>query len=126
MVISLTAVAVNVALKFALVDSFGVMGLALATALGASLNLALLIWIADGRGWMAPDGQLMRAIGAAAAGSLALALLLIATSAPLAQMLAGVRFSPEIRLVAQALAGAVAYGGAAFAVARLTGLELRR
>ncbi len=74
MMVSLAAVAVNVALKFALVGSFGVMGLALATALGASLNLAALIWIADGRRWFAPDRGLLRAIGAAAAGSLALAL----------------------------------------------------
>ncbi len=126
MVVSLSAVAVNVALKFALVGPFGVMGLALATALGASLNLAALVWIADGRRWFAPDGGLMKAIGAAAAGSLALALLLVATAGPLAQLLADVRFGPEIRLVLHGVSGAIVYGGVILAATRFAGLELRR
>ncbi len=126
MAVSLVAVAINVALKFALVGRFGVMGLALATALGASLNLAVLIWIADGRRWFAPDGGLLRAIGAAAAGSLALALLLITTAAPLAGMLAGVRFAPEIRLLLHGLSGAIVYGAVILAATRFAGLELRR
>lgn len=126
MVVSLAAVAVNVALKFALVGPFGVMGLALATALGASLNLAVLIWIADGRRWFAPDGGLLRAIGAAAAGSLALALLLVTTATPLAGMLAGVRFAPEIRLLLHGFSGAIVYGAVILAATRFAGLELRR
>jgi putative peptidoglycan lipid II flippase len=126
MLVSLAAVAVNVTLKFAFVGHLGVMGLALATALGASLNLAALIWIADGRRWFAPDGGLLRAIAAAGAGSLALALLLIATAAPLAGMLAGVRFGSEIRLLLHGLSGAVVYGAVILAATRFAGLELRR
>jgi putative peptidoglycan lipid II flippase len=126
MLVSLAAVAANVGLKFALVGRFGVMGLALATAIGASINLAALIWIADGRRWMDPDRSLGKAVMAAAAGSIALAAVLIATYSPFAEAVGPGRFGSELRLLAHGLTGAVAYGGAAFAVMRLTGLELRR
>ena len=126
MLVSLGAVAANVALKFALVGSFGVMGLALATALGASLNLAALIVLADRRRWMEPDRNLAKAVAAAACGALALAILLVATYSPVAALLGPLRFGSELRLLAHALTGAAAYGGAAYAVMRLTRLSLRR
>jgi len=126
MLVSLASVAVNVALKIALVGSYGVAGLALATAIGASLNLAALIWIADGRRWMAPDRALAKALGAAGAGSLVLAAALLATYDPLAKALGGLRFASELRLAAHGLTGALAYGAAAFALMRITRLDLRR
>jgi putative peptidoglycan lipid II flippase len=43
---ALTAAAVNILLKILLVDTLGVVGLALATSAGAWLNLTLLIWFA--------------------------------------------------------------------------------
>ena len=126
MLVSLVAVGLNVALKFALVGPFGVMGLALATALGATLNLAVLIWFADRRGWMVPDGTLGRAISVAAAASLALGLSLFLTVAPVLQALQGVAFSNEIRLVVHGSIGALVYGGVALTMMKLVGLKLRR
>ncbi len=126
MLVSLAAVALNVALKFALVDSFGVMGLALATALGATLNLAVLVWLADVRQWMEPDGTFGRAIGCAAAASLALAVLLLLTYAPLAQALRGISFSTELRLLVHGISGAIVYGGTAAVMMKVVGLSLRR
>ncbi len=65
---------------------FGVMGLALATALGASLNLATLIWIATGGAGSRPTGRCCaRHRRRARRDRLALALLLVATAGPLAQ-----------------------------------------
>ncbi len=126
MLVSLAAVALNVALKFVLVDSFGVMGLALATALGATLNLAVLVWLADERQWMEPDGAFGRAIGCAAAASLALAVLLLLTYAPLAQALRGAGLSNELRLLAHGVTGAIVYGGTSAVMMKVLGLNLRR
>jgi putative peptidoglycan lipid II flippase len=126
MLVSLASVALNVALKFVLVDSFGVMGLALATALGATLNLALLVWLADERQWMEPNGTFGRAIGCAAAASLALAVVLLLTYTPVAQALRGVGFSNELRLLAHGITGAIVYGVTAVVMMKITGLNLRR
>jgi putative peptidoglycan lipid II flippase len=126
MLISLAAVALNVALKLALVGSFGVMGLALATALGATLNLAVLVWLADERRWMEPDGSLGSAIGCAAVGSVALAILLLVSYTPLAQVLRGISLGTELRLLIHGITGALVYGGVAFAMMKLVGLRLRR
>jgi putative peptidoglycan lipid II flippase len=126
MLISLAAVALNVALKLALVSHFGVMGLALATALGATLNLAVLVWLADERGWMEPDGSLGRAVSCAAVGSLALAIVLLVSYTPLAQALSSASFGTELRLLIHGVTGALVYGGAAFAMMKAVGLSLRR
>src|SRR5579863_2107784 len=58
MVISLAAIAVNVGLKVALYQTLGAVGLALATAAGAWINLAGLAALALWRGWMRPDSAL--------------------------------------------------------------------
>jgi putative peptidoglycan lipid II flippase len=126
MIVSLSAVALNVGLKFALVGQFGVMGLALATALGATVNLAALIWLADERRWMQPDGTFGRAIACAAAASLALAVAMLLTYAPLARLLDGQRFANELRLLAHGLTGGLVYGGVGLAMMKAVGLKLRR
>ena len=56
LVASLTAVAVNIVLKVVLTGPFGVVGLALGTALGAWVNLVLLALLAYRRDWTAPSG----------------------------------------------------------------------
>jgi putative peptidoglycan lipid II flippase len=78
MVISLAAIAVNVGLKVALYQTYGAVGLALATAAGAWVNLAGLMALASQRGWMAPDLRLTEVAAAAfcASGLLSLALAL--------------------------------------------------
>ena len=60
LIASLTAVAVNVALKIVLTGPYGVVGLALATAIGIWVNLGLLVLLAMRRDWMAPGGTLGR------------------------------------------------------------------
>jgi putative peptidoglycan lipid II flippase len=126
MVISLIAVALNVTLKIVLVDSQGVMGLALATALGATLNLALLVWLADSREWMMPDSTFGKAVGIAAISSFMLAVMLVLSYGPVASMVAKTVVSNELRLMVHAVSGAIVYGTAALLLARLFGLKLRR
>jgi putative peptidoglycan lipid II flippase len=126
MIVSLTAVALNVALKFALVGDLGVMGLALATALGATLNLAVLVWLADARGWMEPDRTLGKAVAIAAAASLLLALSLFVAYTPFETWLGGLRFGNELRLLAHGAVGGLAYGGTALIGMRVLGFSLRR
>jgi putative peptidoglycan lipid II flippase len=126
MLISLGAVAANVGLKIALVGPFGVMGLALATALGATLNLAALLYLADARNWMEPDGSLGKAVMVAALASLALAAAILAAEPVLRSWLAGHRFRQELNLALLGLVGGLVYGGTALGGMRLTGLRLRR
>lgn len=56
---ALTAVALNVALKIMLMGPLAQVGLALATAAGAWMNLALLIWAARRRGFARPGANLV-------------------------------------------------------------------
>jgi putative peptidoglycan lipid II flippase len=126
MLVSLAAVAFNVALKFALVGRFGVMGLALATALGATANLAALLYLADAKGWMQPDGTFGKAVMVTAAASAVLAVVILVWEPLLREGLAGWRFRQELSLAALGLVGGVAYGGAALFGMKLTGLRLRR
>jgi putative peptidoglycan lipid II flippase len=126
MYVSLGAVAFNVMLKFALVGPFGVMGLALATALGATVNLALLLWLADAKGWMQPDGTFGRAVAVTAAASFVLAVIIVIWDPLLKGWLAPQRFALELRLAALGLLGGLAYVGTALFAMRLTGLKLRR
>jgi len=110
MFVSLGAIAVNVALKFVFYRSLGAAGLALATAIGAWLNLAGLTTIALARGLMRPDTHLGEVAAAAccASGVLALAL---SVSLPAAAQFAATapHWRDEILLVILAGIGAAAY-----------------
>jgi putative peptidoglycan lipid II flippase len=64
LIASLSAIAVNIALKLLLIGRFGVVGLALATAVGTWINLILLVALARRRRWTAPSGTLGRAMAA--------------------------------------------------------------
>src|SRR3979411_1822999 len=59
---ALTGVAVNVALKIALVGSLAQVGLALATAVGAWINLLLVLGFAVRAGYLEPDQALLRSL----------------------------------------------------------------
>src|SRR5918912_43660 len=83
---ALVAVAVNVALKLVLMRPFGVVGLALATAAGAWVNVALLFGLAWRRDWTAPSAALGRTLAAVAAASLILALYTVLAQAPIARL----------------------------------------
>jgi putative peptidoglycan lipid II flippase len=59
---ALVGVAVNVALKIALVGSLAQVGLALATAVGAWINLLLVLGFAVRAGYLEPDKALLRSL----------------------------------------------------------------
>jgi len=126
MVVSLVAVTLNVGLKLVLVDGLGVMGLALATALGATLNLAALVWIADNRRWIELDGTFGRAVACAGVAAAALAGTILLTYPLIESSLGAWRFGKELRLIAHGLTGGTVYGAVALAMMRITGLSLRR
>ncbi|TVR07827.1 MAG: murein biosynthesis integral membrane protein MurJ [Salinarimonadaceae bacterium] len=114
--ISLTAVAVNVAFKIVLTGPYGVVGLALATAIGAWVNLALLLVIARRRGWSAPDATLGRTVLAACFACIALAAMVLLGREAAEAAAAGLgRFGNEAALAALAVAGALVYGASLLA-----------
>ncbi|MGL5116419.1 MAG: murein biosynthesis integral membrane protein MurJ, partial [Beijerinckiaceae bacterium] len=126
MYVSLGAVAFNVALKLLLMGEWGVMGLALATALGATVNLALLVYIADGRGWFAPDATLGKMLLATGIAALGLALLLVLTRDIFGLWLAPFVFGRELALLAHGFSGALVYGGIVAISFRILRLRIRR
>jgi putative peptidoglycan lipid II flippase len=124
---SLTAIAVNVALKLVLTGPYGVAGLALATAIGAWINLALLYALALKRGWTTPGRTLLVTVAVVVAASIGLAVLAV-HGLPFAERI--VPALPHLReigvLALVGLAGALAYGGALLLGLRLFGVRLRR
>ncbi|AMJ59042.1 murein biosynthesis integral membrane protein MurJ [Bosea sp. PAMC 26642] len=105
MLVSLCAIAVNVALKLLLWRDWGAPGLALATAAGAWINVGALFVLALQRGLVKTDRSLpLLALAVAGAGAVAgSAAYLVAP-----RILTAVGFTSETKLVALALVGAVA------------------
>jgi putative peptidoglycan lipid II flippase len=125
MVISLSAVALNVALKLVFFRSYGAVALAGATAVGAWINLVLLVWIACRRDAMRPDamlGKVALAVGVASLALLIAALLGQAPSLAIARRFG--RFVNEGQLLLLGAGGACVYA-AVLAVA-LKFLGVRR
>jgi putative peptidoglycan lipid II flippase len=109
---SLSAVAVNVACKVALMGSLAQVGLALATSLGAWLNLVLVMWFAARRGHLVLDPGLRNAVAKLAAAGLALALVLWLASAPVAALFASrASLRDQSTLGLLAVIGGVVYAG---------------
>jgi putative peptidoglycan lipid II flippase len=111
MAIALVAVAVNVALKIVLFRPYGAPGLAFATAVGAWLNLALLMALALRRGTMQFDDVFTRSTLATAAGAVMLANVGLWGRDPLQNTFAGMHFGNEITLVLLTIAGGLVYCG---------------
>ncbi|MFB9265823.1 murein biosynthesis integral membrane protein MurJ [Bradyrhizobium erythrophlei] len=108
---ALTGVAVNVALKIALVGSLAQVGLALATAAGAWVNLLLVLFFAVRRGFLDLDRALVRSLGKFAACGLALAAALWLTSHFAAVWFAPMRlFRDELILLLLVAVGLFVYG----------------
>lgn len=124
---SLTAIAVNVALKLWLTGPYGVTGLAMATAVSQWVNLAILVGLALRRGWTAPG----RTLGLTILGVL-IACLALTGVALFGQTLANalVPSLPHGREIAVlgllGIAGAAVYGGLLVGLLHLFGLRLRR
>jgi putative peptidoglycan lipid II flippase len=88
MMISLTAVAINVALKIVLFKPLGAVGLASATAAGAWINLLLLVIFAIRRGAMKPDLVLWKTGACVSAASCALSFFALFAAAPVERLAA--------------------------------------
>jgi len=113
---SLTAVAVNVLLKVILMRPLAQVGLALATSIGAWLNLALITSFAARQGHFAFDRQLRKSVTRLAAAGCILALVLWLAQAGMEQMWpAGSSSGDYVALLSLALIGALAYGAALLA-----------
>src|SRR5260221_12150429 len=88
---TLTAVAVNVAFKtlFYFFTALAQVGLALATSIGAWLNLGLVIWFATRRGHLMLDPALRSAAARLTVAGIALAAVLFLAQGPVARLFAG-------------------------------------
>ncbi|HWK88047.1 MAG TPA: murein biosynthesis integral membrane protein MurJ [Xanthobacteraceae bacterium] len=106
---ALTAVAVNILLKIVLTGPLSQVGLALATAAGAWLNLLLLIWAAHRRGFEQPAVTLNRVLILAAIG-LVLGLVFYAGQRFASPYFTGLsRFGEEILLLVLLIFGTILY-----------------
>lgn len=88
---ALIAATVNIAFKFVLMGPLAQVGLALATSIGAWINLGLVIWFAHRANLASVDERLQTSALKLAAAGLALAALLWFGQAPVARYLDGMR-----------------------------------
>ena len=108
---SLTGLTVNVVLKFLLMGSLAQMGLALATAVGAWINLLLVLGFAVRAGYLELDRALLRSLG-----KFVISGIVLAAAFWLAARFAAVQFThlpafqSEAALLLLIVVGVVAYG----------------
>jgi putative peptidoglycan lipid II flippase len=110
---SLTAVAINVGFKaaFYYFTSLAQVGLALATSIGAWLNLGLVIWFAARRGHLTFDPPLRGATAGLTAAGVALAVVLWLVQGPVARLFADwTAWRDPSTLAALAAIGGAVYG----------------
>lgn len=108
---ALTGVAVNVALKIALVGSLAQIGLALATAVGAWINLLLVVLFAVRRGYLVFDRAFLASLGKFAVTGVVLAAGLWLVARASVPFLAGMAtLRDEAALGILIVAGAIIYG----------------
>jgi putative peptidoglycan lipid II flippase len=106
------AVAVNVGLKILLMDDYAQVGLALATSVGAWINLALLIWFAARQRLVSIDANLRQSCIKLAVAGGALAVALYFFERPVAQLFANWTSLRDVAiLLVLATIGVVVYGG---------------
>jgi putative peptidoglycan lipid II flippase len=85
---SLTAAAVNIAFKVLLMGSLAQVGLALATAIGAWVNLGLIVWLAARRDLIGWDARLKRSLLRLAVAGCGIGLMLLLAARPVAGLFA--------------------------------------
>jgi putative peptidoglycan lipid II flippase len=108
---SLTGLAVNMALKILLVGSLAQIGLALATAIGAWINLLLVLAFAVRAGFFEVNRTLVQSLAKFAICGVLLAAALFAAAKYAAAHFGGIRFQDEITLVFLITLGAAVYAG---------------
>ncbi len=127
LVASFSGIGVNLILKLALYGPMGAPGLALATAVGAWVNVVLLVVMARRRGYTAPDRDLARTVAAVAGCAVLLAGVTLAVDPVLRSAAAGWGDLAAVgRLAALGALGAVVYFGALFALVRALRLPFGR
>ncbi|MCB1541157.1 MAG: murein biosynthesis integral membrane protein MurJ [Rhodoblastus sp.] len=125
MIASLTAVALNVALKIFLYKPLGAPGLALATALGAWINFGILAVLALRAGAMRPNAVLTKVAAASAIAALVLATIAVFGEPAARRLVAGLDgFATLAELALLGLAGMIAYIVVFLAAARAIRLDL--
>ena len=126
MIASLTAVALNVALKIFLYQPLGAPGLALATALGAWINFGILVFLALRAGAMRPNAVLTKVAAASLVGALALGAIAVFGEPFARNLTAGLAGATTIaELALLGLVGMIAYVLVFFIAAKLMKLDLR-
>jgi putative peptidoglycan lipid II flippase len=114
---ALIAAAVNIAFKFLLMGPLAQVGLALATSVGAWINLSLVVWFGVRAGHIRVDDRLRQSAVKLAAAGLALAAVLWLCAAPVTQMLTGRHGLGHLAALALLAAiGAAVYGGVLLAL----------
>ena len=114
---ALIAAAVNIAFKFLLMGPLAQVGLALATSIGAWINLGLVVWFAARAGHVHIDERLRQSTLKLAAAGLALAAALWLCEAPVAHLFAGWhRLRDVATLALLAAIGGGVYGGIVLAL----------
>jgi putative peptidoglycan lipid II flippase len=113
---ALIAAAVNIAFKIVLTGPLAQVGLALATSIGAWINLGLVVWFAHRAGHAGIDDRLRQSALKLAAAGIVMAAVLWFGYAPLARALSGMQRWQDLTvlIVLGAIAGAV-YGAIVFA-----------
>jgi len=127
MLISLFAVAINIGLKILLFRRLGAPGLATATAVGAWINLALLLVIAIARGLMRPDWVLGKTAAVTSVACFVLSLFALSFIMPAAEFAGRIgRFENEIELLLLLAGGALVYALVLGFGLYVSGVRLRR
>lgn len=110
---SLVAVGVNILFKIALMSPLAQVGLALATSIGAWLNLVLVLWFAGRAGLITLDARLRSSLVRLGLAALALALVIWLAADRVTTALAALpQLRDELALVVLAVIGAGIYVGA--------------
>jgi putative peptidoglycan lipid II flippase len=108
---ALIAAAVNIAFKFLLMGPLAQVGLALATSIGAWINLGLVVWFSARAGHAGMDARLRRSLIRFVGAGLVLAAALLLCHAPVANVFAGWSHARNIATLAGlALVGGLVYG----------------
>jgi putative peptidoglycan lipid II flippase len=126
LIASFCGIGVNLALKLVLFKPLGAPGLALATAIGAWINIGLLVWLANRRGLMRADTELWRTLAAVTIATVALAVMTIIDGPILnwSQTLPTLR--AEARLAVLGGLGATLYFAILYAGLRVLRVPFRR
>jgi putative peptidoglycan lipid II flippase len=123
---SLSALTVNVLLKLALTGTMQQAGLALATSIGAWINLILLIVLASRRNYMALDKHLWAMLACIAMATVLAGLAMFFSAALLAPLAASLpRFQEITRLALVGIVGGAVYGGVVAIALRAIGISLK-